>query len=127
MLLIKQSDTLQIHNYEHKSKELEPLKMFIPYEEGVAEKLKKVVSKYGFTTIFTKTKDLRGQIRTKQEDKTDNCLKKYTGETGRKLKKRMKEHSDDGEKLRNLVIPLCGMIELFIEKITGKEKVQRSS
>ena len=121
MLLIKQSDTLQIHNYEHKSKELEPLKMFIPYEEGVAEKLKKVVSKYGFTTIFTKTKDLRGQIRTKQEDKTEtlgvvceldchNCLKKYTGETGRKLKKRMKEHSDDGEKLRNLVIPLCGMI-----------------
>ena len=26
-------------------------------------------------------------------------LKKYTGETGRKLKERMKEHKDDGEKL----------------------------
>ena len=34
-------DTLQSHNYEHKSKELEPLKMFIPYEKDVAEKLKK--------------------------------------------------------------------------------------
>ena len=27
----------------------------------------------------------------------NNCLKKYTGETGRKLKERMKEHKDDGE------------------------------
>ena len=30
----------------------------------------------------------------------NNCLKKYTGETGRKLKERMKEHKDDGEKSR---------------------------
>ena len=35
-------DTLQIHNSEHKSKELEPLKMFILHEKGVAEKLKRV-------------------------------------------------------------------------------------
>ena len=26
----------------------------------------------------------------------NNCLKKYTGETGGKLKERMKEHKDDG-------------------------------
>ena len=39
-------DTLQSHNFEHKSKELEPFKMFIPYENGVAEKLKMVASKY---------------------------------------------------------------------------------
>ena len=43
--------------------------MFIPYEKGVTEKLKRVASKYGFTTVFTKTKDLKGQIRTKK-DKT---------------------------------------------------------
>ena len=55
-------DTLQSHNSEHKNKELEPLKMFTPYEKGVAEKLKSVASKYGFTTAFIKTKDLRGQI-----------------------------------------------------------------
>ena len=30
----------------------------------------------------------------------NNCLKKYTGETGRKLKEIMKEHEDDGEKSR---------------------------
>ena len=30
----------------------------------------------------------------------NNYLKKYTGETGRKLKERMKEHKDDGEKSR---------------------------
>ena len=32
--------------------------MFIPFEKGVAEKLKRIASKYGFTTAFTKTKDL---------------------------------------------------------------------
>ena len=45
--------------------------MFIPCEKCVAEKLKCVARKYGFTTIFTKTKDLRGQIRTKPEDKME--------------------------------------------------------
>ena len=49
--------TLQIDNSEYKSKELEPLKVLIPYEKDVAEKLKRVASKYGFTTVFTKTKD----------------------------------------------------------------------
>ena len=53
-------DTLQSHNSEHKSKEFEPLKMSIPYEKGVAEKLRSVASKCGFTTVFTKTKNLRG-------------------------------------------------------------------
>ena len=99
-------DILQSHNSEYKSKELEPLKMFIPYEKGVAEKLKRVASKYGFTTAFTKTKDLRGQIRTKQNNKMEtsgvvyevdcnNCFKKYTGETGRTLKEIIKELKDD--------------------------------
>ena len=32
--------------------------MFIPYDKGVAGKIKSVSSKYGFTTVFTKTKDL---------------------------------------------------------------------
>ena len=79
-------DTSQSHNSEHKSKALEPLKMFIPYKKGVAEKLKRVASKYGFTTVLTKTKDFRGQIQTKQKDKMEtlglvyevdcnNCLK----------------------------------------------------
>ena len=62
-----------------------------------------------FTTVFTKTKDLTGQLQTKKKGKMEssgvvyevdcnNCFKKYTGETGRKLKERMKEHKDDGEK-----------------------------
>ena len=53
-------ETLQNHNSENKSKEMEPLKMFIPYQKDVAEKLKKVASKYGFTTTFPKTKKLGG-------------------------------------------------------------------
>ena len=39
--------------------------MFIPYEKGVAEKLKMVASKYEFTAVLTKTNDLRGQLQTK--------------------------------------------------------------
>ena len=42
--------------------------MFISHEKDVAEKLKRVARKYGFTTVFTKTKDLRGKIQTKQKD-----------------------------------------------------------
>ena len=30
-------NTWQNDNFEHKSKELEPLKMFMPYKKGVAE------------------------------------------------------------------------------------------
>ena len=60
-------NTLQNHNSEHKSKELEPLKMFISYKKVVAENLESVARKYGFTTIFTKTKDVRGQLRTKHK------------------------------------------------------------
>ena len=93
---------MQYHNSEHKNKELQPLKMLISYEKGVAEKLKRVASKYGFTTVFTKTKDLGGQLQTKEKDKMEtsrvvcevdcnNYFKKYTGETGGKLKQRMEE------------------------------------
>ena len=68
--------------------------MFITYKKGVAENLKRIANKYGFTTIFTKTKDLIAQVWTEQKDnmKTsgvvfegdwNNCFKKYTGETGR--------------------------------------------
>ena len=86
---------MQRHNSEQKGKELEPLKMFIAYEKGVAEKLKRVECKYGFKTVFTKTKDLRGKLWTKQKDEMetsgagyelhrDNCFKKYIGEIERK-------------------------------------------
>ena len=51
-------DTLQVHNSELKSKELEPLKMFIPYEKGAAEKLRRIANKYAFTIVSTKTKYL---------------------------------------------------------------------
>ena len=75
--------------------------MFISYEKGVAEKLKRVASKYVFTTVFTKTKELRGQIRTKQKDEMEtsgvvyeedcnNSLKKNTGRKKYKLERKNK-------------------------------------
>ena len=72
MLLIKQSRrTCKVTILNIKRKELEPLKMFIPHEKGVAEKLKWVASKYRFIKIFTKAENLRGQLRTKQKDKME--------------------------------------------------------
>ena len=45
-------DTLQSHNSEHKNKELEPLKMFTPYEKGVAEKLKGLQANMGLQQLL---------------------------------------------------------------------------
>ena len=42
-----------------------------PYEKGVAGKLKSIARKHGFTTVFTKTKDLGGQLQTKQKDQLE--------------------------------------------------------
>ena len=71
--------------------------MLIPYEKGVAEKLKRVASTCRFTTR-TKQKDKMETSGVVYEVDCNNCLKNYTYETGRKLKEWMKEHKDDGEK-----------------------------
>ena len=47
-------NTLQSHNSKHKSKELEPLKMFIPYEKGVAKKLKGLLANMGLQQFLQK-------------------------------------------------------------------------
>ena len=39
--------------------------MLIPYEKGVAEKLKRIASKYGFTTVFKTAKDPKKKIISK--------------------------------------------------------------
>ena len=70
--------------------------MLIPYEKGVAEKLKRVASTCRFTTR-TKQKDKMETSGVVYEVDCNNCLKKYAGETGRKFKERIKEHKDDGE------------------------------
>ena len=61
------------------------------------------------------------------EVECDNCFRNYTGETGRKLKGRMKGHEDDGEKSRkdkkSLAIALPAWDDVrIIEKITGKRE-----
>ena len=56
--------------------------MLIPYEKGVAEKLKRVASTCRFTTR-TKQKDKMETSGVVYEVDCNNCLKKYTGETGR--------------------------------------------
>ena len=63
-------NTLQNHNSEHKSKELEPLKMFIPYEKGLAKGCKQIwvynslyKSNRLKRTITNKTKGQNGNFR----------------------------------------------------------------
>ena len=52
-------------------------------------------------TNTNKTKDKMETSGVVYEADCNNCLKRYTGnESGRKLKERMKEHKDDGEKSR---------------------------
>ena len=102
MVLIKQSRKLcKVTILNIKVKNWNSYKLFISYEKGVAEKLKRVARKYVFTTVFTKTKDLRGQIRAKQKDKIEtlgvvyeedcnNYLKKNTGRKKYKLERKNK-------------------------------------
>ena len=70
MLLIKQSKALckfKIPNLIKKK----TIKNVHPIRESCCWKTKSVASKYKFATVLTKTKDLRGQIRTKQVNKME--------------------------------------------------------
>ena len=61
--------TLQIQNSELKKEKT--IKNVHPIRESCCWKTKSVATKYKFTTVLTKTKDLRGQIRTKQVNKME--------------------------------------------------------
>ena len=78
--------------------------MLIPYE-SCCWKTKKGCKQTWFTTVFTKIKNFRGQLRTEQKNRMvisgvvyevdcNNCLRKHTGQAAKKLKERMKEHND---------------------------------
>ena len=87
------------------SKNLETPKLFIPYEKGIAEKLKRVANSYGLEVIFTRSLSLNSKLPTnpfKTCSKcgviykiTCSCYKKYIGETRRIIEAWLKEHQTD--------------------------------
>ncbi|MCB1073870.1 MAG: GIY-YIG nuclease family protein, partial [Chlamydiia bacterium] len=94
----------------------EPLvKMFMPYEKGISEKIKRVAKKSRIEVIFTKGKTLQTKL-TNNNSKSDildttgvvymagckeECDMKYIGQTGRKLKTRLKEHVSKAKNYKN--------------------------
>ena len=86
------------------------VKLFIPFEKGISQKLAKVCRKYNMKLIHTKAKQLKSMFkpnygqqsnsveeRVVYEVKCKDCDRIYIGETGRKLNIRLEEHKKGGE------------------------------
>ena len=114
--------------YQNKIKNTDPIekpKLFMPYEKGISEKLKRVAYKYGLEVIFTKSLSLKSKVPTTPFKNCKlcgivykiacSCSKKYIGETGRTLEERIREHQKDVNNGKS------------IEKITGLSKHLRES
>ena len=97
--------TLLFNSKSKNSKNLETPKLFIPYEKGIAEKLKRVANSYGLEVIFTRSLSLNSKLPTnpfKTCSKcgviykiTCSCYKKYIGETRIIIEVWIKEHQAD--------------------------------
>ena len=117
--------TLLSNSKSKNSKNLETPKLFIPYEKGIAEELKRVADRYGLEVIFTRSLSLKSKLPTNPFKScsacgvlykvTCSCYKKCIGETGRTMEERIKEHQAD---LNN---------QKSVEKITGLSQHLRES
>ena len=117
--------TLSFNSRLKNNQNLEAPKLFIPYEKGISEQLKRVANKYGLDMIFRRSLSLKSKLQTNpfKSDSTCgvvykvtcSCCKKYVGETGRTIEERIKEHQAD---VNN---------EKSVEKITGLSQHLRES
>ena len=117
--------TLSSNSKLKNSQNLETPKIFIPYEKGISEQLKRVTNKYGLEVIFRRSLSLKSKLQTNpfKSDSTCgvvykitcSCCKKYVGETGRTIEERIKEHQADVNNKRS------------VEKITGLSQHLRES
>ena len=92
---------MEIANQKN-SQNLETPKLFIPYEKGIAEQLKRVANRCGLEVIFARSLSLKSKLPTNPfkscgvvHKVTCSCCKKYIGETGRTIEERIKEHQAD--------------------------------
>ena len=116
---------VQQPNRSKNNQNLEAPKLFIPYEKGISEQPKRVANKYDLEVIFRRSLSLKSKLETNpfKSDSTCgvvykitcSCCKKYVGETGRTIEKRIKEHQADVNNKRS------------VEKITGLSQHIRES
>ena len=117
--------TLLSNSKSKNSQNLETPKLFIPYEKGIAEQLKRVANRYGLELILSRSLSLKSKLPTNPfkscstcgviHKVTYSCYKKYIGETGRTIEERIKEHQPDVNNQKS------------VEKITGLLKHLRES
>ena len=80
------------------------VELFLPYERGCREKIKRIAKKHGFEVIFARRQNLKQNLSIPREKKWENewvadsvrckskrCKMEYIGQTGRQLKIQMKE------------------------------------
>ena len=97
-------------NNSNKEKTEGIAKLFLPYERGYGEKIKRIAKKHGIEVIFTRGQTLKQKLSTPRGKKLEKqgvvysvrckskrCKMEYIGETGRQLKIRMKEHETDSK------------------------------
>ena len=117
--------TLSFNSRSKNNQNLEAPKLFIPYEKGISEQLKRVANKYGLEVIFRRSLSLKSKLQTNPfkchstcgvvYKITCSCCKTYVGETGRTIEERIKEHQADVNNKKS------------VEKITGLSQHLRES
>ena len=81
------------------------IKLYLPYEKGITEKISRIAAKYNVSVIHINNTSLKNKVNYKrgQANKTEeqgvvcevyckDCEKVYIGETGRQLDIRLNEH-----------------------------------
>ena len=111
--------TLSFNSRSKNNQNLEAPKLFIPYEKGISEQLKRVANKYGLEVIFRRSLSLKLKLQTNpfKSDSTCgvvykitcSCCKKYVEETGRTIEERIKEHQADVNNKRSVEKKIAGL------------------
>ena len=65
--------TLLSNSKSKNSENLETPKLFIPYEKGIAEQLKRVANRYGLEVIFTRSLSLKSKLPTNPFKSCSTC------------------------------------------------------
>ena len=102
---------------KEKSDQQNQVMLYLPYEQGISEKIAAVGRKYNVRVINKKGKSLKNVVKKKMENQNNNleiqgavykvnctdCAQSYIGETGRDVKTRLKEHKYDiGKEKENI-------------------------
>ena len=60
----KNNQTLSSNSKSKNSQNVETPKLFLPYEKGISEQLKRIANKYGLEVIFMRSLSTKSKLRT---------------------------------------------------------------